>query len=164
MNYVPHQAHTHKKKPNHILRIKTISEECIFPVINPQKQEAKHAVSHPNARWWGWRLGLSCPQGYWSKRLLLTDRRLMAFSCAQSERQYYFLVQSTKTSTALDNPSPTEEQRARHCNLDPKSLLFHWFCHTDRFSFIWHKNQMLKEARKTRDSYSPDIMLMLLVI
>lgn len=70
MNYVPHQAHTHKKP--HILRIKTISEECIFPDINPQKQEAKHAVSHPNARWWGWRLGLSCPQGL-LKQKAITD-------------------------------------------------------------------------------------------
>lgn len=73
MNYVPHQAHTnHLPTPLSILRIKTISEEWTFPVTNPQKQEAKPADSHPNARRRGWSLGLSCPQGL-QKQKAITD-------------------------------------------------------------------------------------------
>lgn len=69
-DYVPHQAHV--KKLTHVLRIKTIWEERIFPVINPQKQETKLAVSHPNAREQGWSLGLSCPRGL-QKQKAITD-------------------------------------------------------------------------------------------
>lgn len=127
MDYVPHQArtHAHTHNPPIFFGLKPSQRNASFQSLtlrNRRQNLLFHILTLDN----GAGVWVSpVLEGYGSKRQLLMDRRLMAFSCGQSERQHYFLVQSTKTSTALDNLTPTEGQRARHCNLDPKSLLFH---------------------------------------
>lgn len=93
--------------------------ECIFPATNPSNRGQnllfRILMLEDGAGVWV----SPTSKGHRSKGQFLTERRAMAFSCGQSEKQHCFSVQSTKTSTALNRPTPVERHRARQLTWIP---------------------------------------------
>lgn len=106
--FVPPQAHTSPSSPT--FRLKPSWKNASFQslTLRSRRQNLLFCILTLNNGAGVWVSPV--PKGYRSKRQLLMERRSMAFSRGQRERQLYLLVQSTKTSTALNKPTPRRDK------------------------------------------------------